>query len=154
MEADWYLIGRIALAAGLGYGVGWERSIRGHAAGERTFALLALGAASFTAVVVDQSGGDGLSRTVQGIAAGVGFIGAAITWRDGSGKQGTRGLTTAASVWSVASMGALCGSGKLLVAGAVAVLTLLLLELRYLPVLSIADPRRYRERYQDDDEAG
>lgn len=151
---NWYLVGRLALAAGLGYVVGWERNVRGHAAGERTFALLALGAAAFmSTVVIDEGSSDAEARVVQGVAAGVGFIGAAVTWRSATDSSSTRGLTTAAAVWAVVAMGTLCGVGELLVATSVAVFTLVLLELRYLPVLRAIDPRRVRNRLQDDDEA-
>ncbi len=151
MSDDWYLIGRVALAALLGGLIGWERAVRGHSAGDRTFALLALGAAAFAAVASDTGDVSAVSRTVQGIAAGVGFIGAAVTWR--TPRPGdTKGLTTAAAVWAVVAMGALCGVGKLALALAVAAIVLVLLELRHIPLLRLADPRRQRARYHDQDE--
>jgi putative Mg2+ transporter-C (MgtC) family protein len=152
MDNDWYLVGRLALALALGYAIGWERALRGHAAGDRTFALLAMGAAGFAAVVVESSNSDAVSRAVQGVAAGVGFIGASITWRRGGevGKSATRGLTTAAAVWAVVAIGLLAGVGKLLLATAFAGMVLFLLEMRFLPVLRDIDPRRFRDRYFED----
>ena len=167
MDGDWYLIGRVALSLGLGYAIGWERALRGHAAGDRTFALLAMGAAGFATVVVESGNTDAVSRAVQGVAAGVGFIGAAVTWRreDASGstsppyaatanganaKAATKGLTTAAAVWAVVAIGLLCGTGKLLLATAMAVMVLVLLELRFMPFVRGLDPRRFRDRYFED----
>jgi putative Mg2+ transporter-C (MgtC) family protein len=165
MGGDWYLVGRVALALGLGYAIGWERALRGHAAGDRTFALLSIGAAGFATVIVESGNADAVSRAVQGVAAGVGFIGAAVTWRreDGSANTGaanaataataraaTKGLTTAAAVWAVVAIGLLCGTGKLLLATAIAAMVLFLLEMRFLPYLRELDPRRFRDRYFED----
>lgn len=166
MGGDWYLIGRVALALGLGYAIGWERALRGHAAGDRTFALLAMGAAGFATVVVESGNTDAVSRAVQGVAAGVGFIGAAVTWRRdearanaatpdaattaANAKAATRGLTTAAAVWAVVAIGLLCGTGKLLLASAMAGMVLVLLELRFTPFVRGLDPRRFRDRYFED----
>jgi putative Mg2+ transporter-C (MgtC) family protein len=149
MGGDWYLVGRVALALGLGYVIGWERALRGHAAGDRTFALMAMGAAGFAAVIVESGSADALSRAVQGVAAGVGFVGAAVTWRreTAKGDNATKGLTTAAAVWSVAAIGVLCGVGKLLLATAMTVMALWLLEMRFLPFLRVIDPRRFRDRF-------
>ncbi len=149
MDGDWYLIGRVALALVLGYAVGWERALRGHAAGDRTFALMAMGAAAFATVVIESGNADAVSRAVQGVAAGVGFIGAAVTWRrdDATADNATKGLTTAAAVWAVVAIGLLCGIGKLLLATAMAAMVLLLLELRFLPVVRELDPRRFRDRF-------
>ena len=152
MDGDWYLVGRVALALALGYAIGWERALRGHAAGDRTFALMAMGAAGFAAVVVESGNADAISRAVQGVAAGVGFVGAAVTWRreNAEADNATRGLTTAAAVWSVVAIGLLCGVGKLLLATAMTVMALWLLEMRFLPFLRGLDPRRFRDRYFED----
>jgi len=152
VDGDWYLIGRVALAMGLGYAIGWERALRGHAAGDRTFALMSMGAAAFATVLVESGNADALSRAVQGVAAGVGFIGAAVTWRrdDATESTATKGLTTAAAVWAVVAIGLLCGAGKLLLATAIAAMVLFLLEMRFLPYLRELDPRRFRDRYFED----
>ena len=151
MDADWYLFGRVALAALLGALIGWEREARGHAAGDRTFAMLAIGAAAFTAVVAESDDATALSRVVQGVSAGIGFIGAALTWRTGNDRSDVRGLTTAAAVWAVVAIGILCGVGKLLLSTLVAALVLVVLELRHIPVLKWADAARVSERYNDED---
>src|SRR5919204_427256 len=95
------ILGRSALAAALGIVIGLERETRGKAAGERTFALLSLGSAAFVSI-----GGflfpTSADRIVQGIAAGVGFLGGGVIFRREAGVQG---LTTAASAWAAAAIG-------------------------------------------------
>jgi putative Mg2+ transporter-C (MgtC) family protein len=117
------LVGRVAAAAALGSLVGIEREYRGKAAGDRTFALLALASAAFVAMglMLFPASGD---RVVQGVATGVGFIGAGIIFR---GEGGVKGLTTAAASYGAAAMGAVAGAG-LLVAAAIAALIVLVLE--------------------------
>ncbi len=118
------LVGRVALAALLGYLIGLERAYRGKDAGDRTFALLALGSAAFVGVGLELFP-DSADRVMQGVAAGVGFLGGGIIFRaDG----GTRGLTTAAASWAAAAVGVLAGSGIYLAAVLTTGLTLLVLE--------------------------
>ena len=90
---DLALFGRIALAAGLGFAVGWEREVRGHPAGSRTFALVAAGSAGFTAIAIDAFPSTA-EKLIAGIVTGIGFIGAGVVLRDPGGH--VRGLTTAA----------------------------------------------------------
>ena len=67
-----------------------------------------------------------VSRVIQGIVTGIGFFGAGVIIRDASDAK-VHGLTTAAAIWISATLGILCGEGVWLVAGAGAVLTLLVL---------------------------
>jgi putative Mg2+ transporter-C (MgtC) family protein len=143
---QWELLARILLAAVLGYGIGWEREFRGKPAGERTFALVALGAAAFTALQVDRFFTD---RIIQGIVTGVGFLGAGLIFRAEGGT--VHGLTTAASAWAAAAVGVLCGAGDYLLGAATAVLVVLILELNYLPAIRRIDARRQRARSEGDD---
>ena len=74
------IFGRMALAAALGFIVGFERESRGKAAGERTIALVAAGAAAFAALAAEafpQTGG----QILAGVATGVGFLGIGVIWR-------------------------------------------------------------------------
>ena len=118
------LIGRVALAALLGYVIGLERAYRGKDAGDRTFSLLALGSAAFVAMGVELFP-TSADRVVQGVAAGVGFLGAGIIFRS---ERGTRGLTTAAASWVAASIGVLAGAGLYVAAVLGTGLTVLVLE--------------------------
>src|SRR6266516_6710099 len=99
---------RIALAALLGFVVGLERELRGKAAGERTFSLVAVGAAAFTAVGVEKFP-ESAEKIMAGVATGIGFLGVGIIWREEGGQS--RGLTTAAATWAVAAVGVLAGAG-------------------------------------------
>jgi putative Mg2+ transporter-C (MgtC) family protein len=118
------LAGRVGLGALLAYLIGLERAYRGKDAGDRTFALIGLGAAAFVGLAVELLP-ESADRVIQGVATGVGFLGAGIIFRAGAE---VRGLTTAAASWAAASVGVLAAAGMYLVAGAVTVLTLLILE--------------------------
>jgi putative Mg2+ transporter-C (MgtC) family protein len=126
------LFGRIALASGLGYLIGLERQLRGKAAGDRTFALLAMGACALVAMAIELFPLSA-DRVVQGVATGVGFLGAGIIFRR---TERVKGLTTAAAAWAATSIGVLCATKLYLVAGLTTALTILLLESIALPGLS------------------
>lgn len=130
---DLVLIGRAALAAILGFLVGWERESRGSPAGDRTYALIALGAATVTTIAVDEFP-DRAAQLIAGVITGVGFLGAGVIMRQTTGE--VRGLTTAASLWSVAAIGIVAGTGDYLMAVAITGLILLILVWERLPVLS------------------
>lgn len=98
------------IAGGL---IGLERSYRGRAAGLRTNALVALGAALIVAVAQHAGAwaklGEGdPTRVIQGIVTGIGFLGGGVIIKDGFS---VRGLTTAAAVWVVAAIGVVFGAG-------------------------------------------
>jgi len=99
----------IILAVVLGAAVGLEREIRGKAAGLRTNVLICLGAAVFTIISkrMGGGGGDSLTRIAAGVVTGVGFLGAGAIIQD---RGGIHGLTTAATIWMVASIGMACGA--------------------------------------------
>lgn len=126
------VIGRIALGSLLGYLIGYERELRGSTAGDRTFALVGLGAAGFTALGVEMFPGSA-DRVIAGIVTGIGFLGAGLIFR---GEMGTvRGLTTAASMWAAASVAVLVGAGELFIGVAAAALVLLILEMQHVRFL-------------------
>lgn len=102
---------RPALAAMLGGMLGYERESHGISAGIRTHMLVALGAALFV-VVPEQAGAmeDAMSRVVQGVVAGVGFL-CAGTILKGESMTEVRGLTTAAGLWLTAAIGVSAGVG-------------------------------------------
>lgn len=133
------MFGRLALAAVFGYAIGWEREIRGKAAGERTFALIALGAAGFTALGVENFPASA-EKVIAGVATGVGFLGAGIIFRQAGGA--VMGLTTAASSWAVAAIGVLVGAGEYLTGFLATVLVLAILEIDRLPLIRRIDARR------------
>ncbi|MEO5844580.1 MAG: MgtC/SapB family protein [Caldimonas sp.] len=122
------LVLRLLLAAALGGALGYEREKSGKAAGMRTHMLVAIGAALF--VLVPQQGGmvvADMSRVIQGIVTGVGFLcaGAIIKHRS---DQSVQGLTTAAGVWMTAAIGIACGLGREATAVISTVLALIVLS--------------------------
>src|SRR5207249_5935901 len=77
MHADLVLFGRIVLAAVLGYAVGWEREYRKSTAGDRTFALVAIGAAGITGIGAEFYPASA-EKVIAGVVTGLGFLGAGI----------------------------------------------------------------------------
>jgi putative Mg2+ transporter-C (MgtC) family protein len=112
---------RLLAAALLGAGLGLEREVHGHPAGMRTHMLVALGSAIFTVLSIygfPQTPGMAAtdpSRISAQIVTGIGFLGAGAIIKYGTN---IRGLTTAASLWVVASLGLAAGAGAYFVAGA------------------------------------
>jgi putative Mg2+ transporter-C (MgtC) family protein len=105
---------RLLLAAALGGLLGWQRERVGKAAGRRTHMLVALGAA-FVVFVPQQAGFSSadLSRVVQGLVAGVGFLGAGAILKPSNGEEScVHGLTTAAGIWFTAAVGVAVGLGR------------------------------------------
>ncbi len=100
----------IVLATVLGAAIGLERELSGKAAGLRTNVLICLGAAVFTIISMRMvEGTDGsIVRIAAQIVTGVGFLGAGAVIQD---RRGVHGLTTAATIWLVASIGMACGAG-------------------------------------------
>jgi putative Mg2+ transporter-C (MgtC) family protein len=103
---------RLMLAVILGGLLGYERESVGASAGLRTHMLVSLGAALFVLVPL-QAGMNiaDLSRVLQGVTAGIGFIGAGAILKQ-SEKSDIHGLTTAASVWMTAAIGIAAGMGR------------------------------------------
>jgi putative Mg2+ transporter-C (MgtC) family protein len=107
---------RLLLATVLGAAVGVNRELRQKPAGLRTHALVALGAGLLTIIglALTAFGGshdpNAISRLIQGIVTGVGFIGAGVILRRDDSK-GIHGLSTAASIWIVAAVGVAAGCG-------------------------------------------
>lgn len=105
---------RLIMAALLGGILGFEREHKGKAAGVRTHMLVALGAALF--VLVPQMSGseqDAMSRVLQGVIAGIGFLGAGTILKNSDGDESeVKGLTTAAGLWMTAAIGVTAGLGR------------------------------------------
>jgi putative Mg2+ transporter-C (MgtC) family protein len=102
---------RLAGAAFLGGLIGAEREWARKAAGLRTHMTVALGSAAFVLIVLESGAtADALSRAIQGIAAGIGFIGAGTILKRGT-EEDIQGLTTAASIWLTAAVGVAVGAG-------------------------------------------
>ncbi len=120
---------RLLLAALLGGLVGFQRERRGKAAGLRTHMLVALGAAFFV-LIPAQAGMPlaDLSRVLQGIITGVGFLGAGTILKRQASEE-IEGLTTAAGLWLTAAVGSAAGMGRETSAVLGTVLALIVLSL-------------------------
>ena len=121
---------RSVMAVVLGGIVGMQREKVGKPAGLRTHMLVCLG----TAVVVLACSGagmdmDGLSRVIQGIVTGIGFVGAGTILKLTDQRE-IQGLTTATGLWMTAAIGVACGLGTLGLAVIATVLTVIVLSLQ------------------------
>jgi putative Mg2+ transporter-C (MgtC) family protein len=136
------IVVRLLLAALLGGLLGWERESKGKAAGLRTHMLVAIGAAVFV-MIPQQAGVDDadLSRIIQGVVAGIGFL-CAGTIIKGRGEEQVQGLTTAAGIWLTAAIGVAVGLGR--EASALLVALLALVIFAGLPALDRWIERRQR----------
>jgi putative Mg2+ transporter-C (MgtC) family protein len=109
-DLNLYIVGRLLLAALLGGLVGLERELRHKPSGLRTNMLICLGAALFTIISYEMAstvGGDH-TRIAAQIIPGIGFIGAGVVLRD---RGQVSGITSAATIFVIASVGTACGAG-------------------------------------------
>lgn len=147
---------RLTLGLVLGAIIGFERELHRQPAGFRTHSLVALGAALFTIVSAHGFAGDTVdpTRIAAQIVSGIGFIGAGTILQH---RGNIRGLTTAASLWSVAAIGTAAGAGLLIMA--VVGTTLILVVLSILDRVEAFATRRLRlppegSRLDPDDNEG
>jgi len=144
-EAD---AAHLAVAVALTYLLGFERDLRGAAAGDRVFALVGAGAGVMGIIALH-----GAPNALAGAITGIGFIGGGLVWRQASGaQQVVKGITTAAGIFAAAAIGAAAGQGRLLVAVVATALALLVLEIRHLRWLSVLDGRRWARYFPDDEQ--
>jgi putative Mg2+ transporter-C (MgtC) family protein len=107
---------RLGCAVVGGAALGLNRKVQGKAAGMRTHALVSLGAAlavlAAELLVADTPDADraAVTRTMQGVISGIGFLGAGAILKGGD-RSLVRGLTTAASIWMAAAIGIASGGG-------------------------------------------
>lgn len=126
------IVARLGAATLIGSIIGFDREIREKPAGLRTHALVSLGAALLTLTATRLSGNadvdaSTVSRVIQGVIAGVGFLGGGAILR--TSDESIKGLTTAASIWLVAALGIACGAGQWAIAVVSLVLALMVLLL-------------------------
>jgi putative Mg2+ transporter-C (MgtC) family protein len=109
----WQSIFRLLVAAILGGVLGYERERDQQAAGLRTHMLVTLGSALFVLLFLRAGGAiSDLSRVIQGVVTGIGFLGAgAILKRDN--ENTIHGITTAAGIWMSTAIGMAAGLGRL-----------------------------------------
>jgi putative Mg2+ transporter-C (MgtC) family protein len=118
---------RLLAAVILGGVIGFERERAGKAAGVRTHILVSLATCTFVVVcAAAPMTSDSISRVIQGIVTGIGFLGAGTILKL-SDRQEIRGLTTSAGILMTAAIGVGCGLG---VAGLALIATLIALALQ------------------------
>ncbi len=106
------IVFRLAVAALLGGIIGAQRERAGKHAGLRTHMLVALGAALFIVAPLEAGmSNEDLARIIQGLVAGIGFLGAGAILKLADEKQ-IQGLTTAAGLWLTAALGVAAGLGR------------------------------------------
>jgi putative Mg2+ transporter-C (MgtC) family protein len=145
LDMQLVIVGRVALAAFLGYLLGLDRALRGKDAGDRTFSLVALGSAAFVALGVELFP-ESADRVIQGVTAGVGFLGAGIIFR---ASGGVKGLTTAAALWTAAAVGCLVGAGMYFAGAAIAGIILVVLELHAVGFLRRISTKRRADQHPE-----
>ena len=119
---------RIVAAALFGAAIGFERGRAGKAAGLRTHLLVTIGTAVFVlGCLASGFGPDPISRVIQGIITGIGFIGAGSIIKLNDEEQ-VKGLTTSAGIWMAAAIGVTTGLGEVGLAALATLLALLILR--------------------------
>src|SRR5437762_813900 len=111
----WDIALRLCAATLLGGAIGLNRDLHDKPTGVRTLVLVALGSALIVVAVAYAGAGphgsaDAVSRVVQGVITGIGFLGAGVIIHDTEGSH-VHGLTTAACIWLTACIGLVCGTG-------------------------------------------
>jgi putative Mg2+ transporter-C (MgtC) family protein len=122
MQADWYALPdisdliriswRLGMAALMGALIGIEREWMRKAAGLRTHTAVALASAAFVLIAIETGAAQGdIAPVIQGVATGIGFIGAGTILKRSNDEEDIKGLTTAATLWLTAAVGVAAGSG-------------------------------------------
>lgn len=132
MGIDWHLLwtsfAKLGIAFILTLPTAWWREKEGHSVGIRTFPIVAMASCGYLLILHDVPGGDGLaanSRVLQGLVAGIGFVGGGAILKDG---MSVRGTATAASIWNTGAIGAAVALGRYEVAIALGVLNLVTMQ--------------------------
>lgn len=123
---DFISIGKLFLATILGSIVGYEREKKHKPAGFRTYMLVSLGSCLITLISI--SFVDDPSRVASSIVTGIGFLGAGAIIAQG---KDVKGLTTAASLWTMAAIGLAVGTGYYLLAIVATLLVYLILKIKF-----------------------
>lgn len=121
-------VGRLLLAAALGGAIGIDREYHHRPSGVRTNVLICFGAAMFTflSAIIAGEGSANRGQIASNIVQGIGFLGAGLILHN---RDRVSGLTSAATVWAVASIGMACGAGLYVPALFATVLVIVVLEL-------------------------
>lgn len=147
----WDDVTRIGVAAVLGGALGFEREWKGHWAGLRTHMMVSIGCAILVIGGLDAAGPDhkeAVTRVIQGIASGIGFLGAGTILKLDK-KQEIKGLTTASSIWLAAALGTTAGLAQYALAAAAAIISLFVLGVLR-PIEKLFEKRQAENRDERD----
>jgi len=160
MISEYEFFIRIALAAFLGFVIGFERESKAKPLGVRAFMMIAIGSAGLMMVTVNFALSTIASdpdlqvdptRVIQGLVGGIGFLGAgAIISNSSSGRL--RGVGSGAAIWAVGGIGIACGMGHLFEAGVMAGAIFATLTGFDLLTKKTDAPDGSEERHEDDSE--
>jgi putative Mg2+ transporter-C (MgtC) family protein len=144
---------RLSIAIVLGGVLGVERQLRGRWAGIRTHMMVSLGAAIFTLAAITTAPNDSneVTRVIQGIAAGIGFLGAGTILKLSTEIE-VKGLTTASSIWLAAALGTVAGMGEYALATASGLMSVLVLVILRPLTKSVGKNNMTRKETTDDHE--
>jgi len=143
---DWHVIGnslgKMLLAYVLTLPIGWEREQEAHSVGVRTFPIVAMASCAYVLLV---SNGDSAaqSRVLQGLIAGIGFVGGGAILKEGGTVKGT---AAAASIWGTGVLGASVAVGRYDIAVALSLLIFITLKVLWRVKQRIGQPS---EKQQD-----
>jgi putative Mg2+ transporter-C (MgtC) family protein len=130
---DLLLLGRVALAAGLGFLVGWERKASGSPARGQAVGLTSLSAAALTSLALELFPTTA-HQMIAAVITGSGFLGAGVIIHADRGQ--VHGLTTAAGLWAMVVVGVVVGAGHELLGVVLALLVYLILAWDSWPLVS------------------
>jgi putative Mg2+ transporter-C (MgtC) family protein len=138
-NSAWHDISRIVLAYLLALPVGWFREREAHSVGVRTFPLVAMASCGYVLLAVPayHNSIDAQSRVIQGMVAGIGFIGGGAILR---ARGNVHGTAAAASIWNTGVLGAAVAQDRFLLAAALAAVNLFALRV-LLPLKQKLDER-------------
>lgn len=131
MEWDWIRAGtnllQVGLAFLLAFPIGWERSKSARSLGLRTFPIVAVASCGYLllATRAPDASADTVARVLQGLMAGIGFIGGGAILKD---KNNVYGVATAASIWNTAAVGAAVAYQRIEIAVVLSVINFVLLR--------------------------
>jgi putative Mg2+ transporter-C (MgtC) family protein len=140
------LIFRVLVGWGLTFVLGFERAVRGAPAGDRTFSLVGAGTALIGTLSLSSP------AVLGGAVTGIGFIGGGLCFRQAAqDKEILHGVTTAASIFGAAAIGAAAGVGHIWLAVIATAAVFVSLEIRHLPLFRLLDARRWEPYFHSDD---
>ncbi|HEV2178017.1 MAG TPA: MgtC/SapB family protein [Terriglobia bacterium] len=133
-------LGKIFLAYLLTLPIGWEREREAHSVGVRTFPIVAMASCAYL-LLMPSTDVASQSRVLQGLIAGIGFIGGGAILKEGATVRGT---ATAASIWNTGVLGAAVAMGRYDIAVILAALNFLTLKVLW----------RYKQKLDQRDKPG